>query len=124
MAAEQLIDPARQADAVGPKVTVFGQAPPGLLAADCRITVGRSPHDVEGSDYILMTIASFRAYHGAGASDGGRIIDLTAKRLIHERDIREAAAGRGDTLKVARDAIVTSLACDYAQSLGVKLAQA
>ncbi|MDR1266415.1 MAG: hypothetical protein LBK42_12885 [Propionibacteriaceae bacterium] len=120
----------------GPQVTVFGDLPDGLLAPSCRQVAGRSPSDVEGSDYIVMTMAAFRAFHGGAIPAGlagtplpapaappsaGRVIDLTAKRLVHERDLKQA--NPGDTVRLSRRAIVTALARDLARSNGLELVE-
>jgi propanediol utilization protein len=47
-------------------------------------------------------------------------IDLLGKRLIHERDLRDARAARGDIILVSKNAIVTALAHDYAVGIGAR----
>ena len=51
----------------------------------------------------------------------GAVIDLSAKRLLHERDLRDNNARRGDVIKVSKRTIITALAHDYAKSIGVKI---
>ena len=57
----------------------------------------------------------------AQADEKSAVIDLCGKRLLHERDLRDNNAQRGDTIKVSNRAIVTALAHDYAKSIGVKI---
>ena len=115
------------------KVVAFGEIPEGLLCADCEIKQATASGDIEGADYIILTKESFRAIHGgkpepdslaepAKAYCGGkRVIDLSEKRLIHERDLRDHNAQNGDAVKVSKKAIITALAHDYAKSSGVKI---
>ena len=51
----------------------------------------------------------------------GTFIDLSHKRLLHERDLRDNNARRGDSIKVSRRTIITALAHDYAKSIGIKI---
>ena len=51
----------------------------------------------------------------------GADIDLSAKRLLHERDLRDNNARRGDVIRVSKRTIITALAHDYAKSIGVKI---
>ena len=48
------------------------------------------------------------------------VIDLSNKRLIHERDMRESNARCGDVIKVSKRSIITALARDYAKSTNIK----
>ncbi|MDR1449937.1 MAG: hypothetical protein LBI84_07025 [Propionibacteriaceae bacterium] len=57
----------------------------------------------------------------AAAPAASRIIDLTAKRLIHERDLKDSGALKGDVVTVGRQAIVTALARDWAHGACVRL---
>ncbi|MDR1061373.1 MAG: hypothetical protein LBL83_09250 [Clostridiales bacterium] len=59
-----------------------------------------------------------------GDGGGGEIpgaVDLTGKRLLHERDLREHNVRSGSVVRVSRRAIVTALASDYAKGHGVKI---
>ena len=120
--------------AESPNVVVFGDVPQGLISGDCNVKCARSPADIEGCDYIVLSAESFRAFHsgvpapaagGAPApclsNDSCRVIDLTGKRLIHERDLRDNNAQKGDLVKVSKNAIITALAYDYAKGIGVKI---
>ena len=120
-----------------PKVAVFGSIPPDLIGEEYELKAANSCADTEGCDFILMTAESFRAVHGGGgtasvvpaqavasatvAANGAKTLDLAGKHLIHERDLREAGVQCGDVVKVAKKAIVTALAFDYAKSTGVKI---
>lgn len=114
---------------MAPKVATFGNVPMGILTQDCQCKPGSQPADMEGCDFILMTAQAYREIHGmeakpersaAVSSCEGRSIDLRGKRLIHERDLRDHNAGRGDVLNVDKNVIITALAHDYAKSIGSK----
>lgn len=116
------------------RVVVFGDVPDGLLAGGYDVTKGREYADVAGCDYIVMTAASFAQFHGGAAAPTapaaeecccceGAMIDLTGKRLIHERDLRDHNAKNGDVVKVAGNAIITALAHDYAKGHGIKFSK-
>jgi propanediol utilization protein len=47
-------------------------------------------------------------------------IDLLGKRLIHERDLRDARTARNDVIRVSKNAIITALAHDYAVGIGAR----
>lgn len=96
-----------------------------------------------GYGYVLMTAAAYQdlmcakpgggcdanghtAAAAAGAGGccpecGGATLDMSGKRLLHERDIRDGNAKRGDFIKVTKRTIITALAGDYAKSIGVKI---
>jgi len=48
-------------------------------------------------------------------------VEFANKRLLHERDLRDANVGRGTVVKVTKRTIVTALAHDYAKGLGAKI---
>jgi hypothetical protein len=113
-------------------IVAFGNVPAGLFSGECAVRQGRSPQDVEGSQYIALTAEAFQAFHGgpvtSGASlpaapatsapccgAGGASVDLTSKRLINEADL-SGCARPGDTVRIGPRAIVTALADDYAKS--------
>jgi len=112
-----------------PKVAVFGNVPDGLVAgADMK--PARSCSDAEGCDYVVMSVASFCEMTGVKFSAAafapevrrdGTIIDFSGKRLLHERDLRDMNAARGDVIKVSANTIVTALAHDYAKNIGAKI---
>jgi hypothetical protein len=130
-------------------VVTFGDVPEGLLGMGCQVRRGNGPADVEGSQYIVLTMEAFRAFHGGGipaalggaaaalggaasgagcCSEGaggsgcsGGEVDLTAKRLIHERDLKDRGVRAGMVVKIASNAILTALARDYVNALGATL---
>lgn len=134
---EQLVDAVTKAimqrlNDTGPKVAVFGDIPDGLLCEGAQRKQGATRADIEGCDYVIMTAESFRAAHGCAAQPvpagpcaepGKRIINLTGKRLIHERDLRDENAQSGDVVRVGKNAIVTALAHDYAKGIGAKISR-
>lgn len=134
---EHLIDAVTKAimqrlNSAAPKVVVFGDVPEDLICGDAELKKGESCGDVAGCDYIVMTVESFNAIHGGGMAEkedtaapcaamSEQTIDLTNKRLIHERDLRDHNTKGGDSVKVAKNAIVTALAHDYAKGIGAKI---
>ena len=91
-----------------------------------------------------MTMEAFRAFHGggipaalAGAGVAGAAtpagtgccetsgcsgeVDLTGKKLIHERDLKDRGLRKGTTVKIASHAILTALARDYINALGASV---
>lgn len=116
------------------KVVTFGDIPPELICDCAEKKQGETCADIEGCDYIVMSIESFRRFHSgeaaapsAPAQSGGcepagcKSIDLSGKRLIHERDLRDHDARGGDIVKVSKNAIITALAHDYAKGIGAKI---
>jgi hypothetical protein len=93
---------------------------------------------VDGADLVVLTIDAFRAFHGGGtpigvavaASDtcetceGAREVDLTGKRLVSERDLRDRKVARTDVVRISEGTILTALAKDYAHSVGATFAVA
>lgn len=129
-----------------PKVVLYGDVPVDMVKTGCDICRGTVPADAAGCDYIMMSASSFRALHGieapadvaqetapkaecapeqAAACEccGGNTVDLTGKRLIHERDLRDSNAQRDDIIKVDKKAIITALAYDYAKGIGAKFSK-
>lgn len=115
----------------GAKVVAFGDVPDGLIAG-AEVKAGKTCADIEGCDFIVMSIDSFYEFHGgkpaakpaaAAVLDcrGGKTVDLCGKRLIHERDLRDCNTARGDVVKVSKNAIITALAHDYAKGIGAKI---
>ncbi len=119
------------------QVVTFGEVPGCLVGDGYEVRAGYSASDVDGADYIILTAAAFRAFHGgtipaglAGAptmTAGGDCCgaatthDLTGKRLIAERDVLSLNLTSGAKVKVAANAIVTSLARDIARSRGADI---
>ncbi|MDR1825458.1 MAG: hypothetical protein LBR27_09090 [Bifidobacteriaceae bacterium] len=138
------------AASAGPSAVLFGNVPAAVVGDGIKTRQGTSPSDTAGADYIVMTQAAFRAFHGgaipaalggvpaavagatsatAGCSCGGGgcasccggAIDLTGKKLISERELKQSGAGQGDAVLVCPKAIVTALARDYANATGINL---
>lgn len=133
---EKLVELATRAilnrlNADGAKVVTFGEIPDNLISS-AALKAGKTFADVEGCDYIVMSAEAFYEIHGGkpaaaspepqiiGADTAQKHIDLTGKRLIHERDLRDANAARDDIINVSKNAIITALASDYAKSVGAK----
>jgi len=111
------------------KVAVYGDVPDGLISG-AETKVARSCTDAEGCDYVVMSIASFCDLTGTKlntvaavpqAHRDGAVIDFSGKRLLHERDLRDMNAARGDIVKVSNNTIITALAHDYAKGIGAKI---
>jgi len=111
------------------KVAVFGDVPDGLVTG-AEIKKANSCTDAEGCDYVVMSTASFCNMMGikceaaatvSEAHREGSVIDFSGKRLIHERDLRDMQASRGDVIKVSGKTIVTALAHDYAKGIGARI---
>jgi hypothetical protein len=114
-----------------------------LLADGCRPVCKADCGDA--FDYVLMTAETYRALSAQGApvvahaaappAEGGRdcgfdcaagdhTVDLTDKRLLHERDLRDHNVQNGSVVRVSKRAIITALANDYAKGHGVKIVKA
>lgn len=116
-----------------PKVVQFGHVPEGLIGSACEVCKGTTPADTEGCDYIVMSAESFRQFHGGCKEQQAaepvcvaceeQAIDLRGKRLVHERDLREQNAKRGDVVRVDKNVIITALAADYAKSIGARFSK-
>lgn len=125
-----------------PSVVTFGEVPSCLLQANAR--PGFGPADTEGADYIVLSQAAFKAFHGgttpaglvrlavpdkaatpapaAGCpSCGGASFDLSAKRIVGEADVKRLDLASGATVRVGQKAIVTALARDYVTGLGAQI---
>ena len=132
----------------GPQATVvtFGDVPAAVLGATVTTRAGRTPADVDGAQYIVLTQAAFRAIHGgaapvslggytapatsaASASPAsasscqacGSAFDLTGKKVVSDRDLRSLGLTSGATVRVGAGAIVTALARDYATGVGAQI---
>ena len=116
------------------KIVAFGDIPDGIIAGG-DVKAGKTCADIEGCDFIVMSAESFYAFHGGKPAEkaavvpaaapadccGGKTVDLTGKRLIHERDLRDQNTARGDVVRVSKNAIITALAHDYAKGIGAKI---
>ena len=125
----------------GPVVVTFGDVPASVLGAGVNARAGRTPADVDGAQYIVLTQAAFRTFHGgvvpvapvgvsvaapAAASApacnvcaGG--YDLTGKKVVSDKDVRALGLTSGSTVRVGEKAIVTALARDYCNSVGAQI---
>jgi hypothetical protein len=119
-------------------VVTFGDVPACVLGPGTTTRAGHSPSDADGADYIVLTQAAFRAFHGgtipagltgmataaatpaAPCHAGGEVL-LTGKKVIGERDVRGLNLTRGGTVRVDPTAIVTALARDFVTSQGATL---
>lgn len=52
---------------------------------------------------------------------GGKVVDLTGKRLVSEREMKDCNVQGGDVVAVAKNAILTALAVDYCKGRGAKI---
>ena len=111
--------------------------PPGVLGAAADVRAGFGPSDAVGADYLLITQAAFRAFHGgvtpaglagtalpapaAGSSTTSGCVDLSGKKVVTDRDVRALGITSGSTVKVSPGAIVTALARDYVNGAGAKI---
>ena len=129
----------RMADARPKSILTLEGCPSGIVSGDYEVK--NDPNSEYG--YVLMTADAYHALvccKPAAACDmaascpqecdccsddetavKGAVIDLSCKRLLHERDLRDNNAQRGDVIKVSKRTIITALAHDYAKSIGVKI---
>jgi len=128
--------------ASGASVVTFGDVPASLLGPGVAVRQGRTPSDVDGAQYIVLTQEAFRVLHGgvapvalggvaslaasptpaaASCCGGGDSFVLTGKKLISDRDVRTLGLTSGSTLRVDPGAVITALARDYATSVGAKI---
>jgi len=121
-------------------VLALDECPDGIVSGEYEVKRDQSG----GYGYVLMTAEAYQALicgkpeAACGApvitppADCGacaetcaeekrEVIDLSGKRLLHERDLRDNNAQRGDVIKVSKRTIITALAHDYAKSIGVKI---
>jgi hypothetical protein len=87
-------------------------------------------NDPVGCEYVLVTADAYKSLLGKattpsdkepGSSRDGNSVDLRKKLLLHERDLRDHNVQRDTVVFVSDKTIVTTLASDYAKSLGVKI---
>ena len=123
-------------------VVTFGDVPDCVLGTGLTVRKGTSPSDTDGADYIVLTQAAFRAFHGGATPAGlavaapasstpqasaccqqGCVTDLTGVKVISERSVRELNLTAGCVVKVDPKAIVTALARDYVVSHGAAIAR-
>ena len=122
-------------------VVTFGDVPDCVLGTGLTVRKGTSPSDTDGADYIVLTQAAFRAFHGGATPAGlagvpapaasstpvsaccqqGCVTDLTGQKVVSERSVRELNLTAGCVVKVAPKAIVTALARDYIVSHGATI---
>ena len=125
-----------------PSVVTFGDVPACVLADDVSPRRGSGPADADGADYIVLSQAAFKAFHGGtipaglvrlpvsnaapspspstGCAEcgGASTFDLGNKRLIDEADVKHLDIQAGSTVRVCGKAIVTSLARDFVTGHG------
>ena len=114
-------------------VAVYGNVPEGLFSG-AELKTANSCADAEGCDYVVMSTSKFCEMVGANCCESktaafasfevqceGKVIDFSGKRLLHERDLRDMNAGRGDVVNVSNKTIVTALAHDYAKGIGARI---
>lgn len=127
-----------------PKIVAFGDVPAAMLPGGVTVKKGETCADLADCDYIIMTAKSFYdvnfncldgdpdrkpkpekaaepAACGEATPPANKQIDLREKRLVHERDLREHNAQKGDVVLVSRKAIITALAQDYANIHGAAI---
>jgi len=121
-----------------PSVVAFGDVPDSILGTDLNRREGVSPSDAEGAQYIVLTRAAFLAFHGgpipaglfgSGAPIGTEAVpveeachaDLSGKKVVCERDVRELNLSNGCVVTVSPNAIVTALARDCVMSRGARI---
>jgi len=119
-------------------VVTFGDVPGCVLGEGLNVRAGTSSSDTDGADYIVVTQAAFRAFHGGAIPAGltgvvgamsapdeccceGGTTDFSGKKVVSERDVRELNLVSGAVVKVAPHAIVTALARDYILSHGATI---
>lgn len=90
------------------------------------------PSRLSQSDYVLVSRETYEQLSGktspvapsfstASRNSDSSCFDLSQKRLLHERDVRDSGAVCGDFIQVGKNTIVTALASDYAKSCGVTI---
>jgi propanediol utilization protein len=73
-----------------------------------------------GGEKAADSSATPIARQAAPETAAQKSIDLLGKRLIHERDLRDARTARNDVIRVSKNAIITALANDYAVGIGAR----
>ena len=130
------------AGAPGVSVVSFGDVPSNILGAGVTVRQGRTPSDVEGAQYIVLTQQAFRLLHGGVVpvalggvanlssndatccgcdADSAPDFDLTGKKVVGDHEVRALGLTSGAVVRVDPKAIVTALARDYATSLGATI---
>lgn len=122
-------------------VVTFGDVPACVVGGGMDVRAGTGPADVAGADYIVLTQASFRSFHGgipagiaasapgqavaggdsAGGSGAGGTFDLSGKKVVGEADVRHLGLVSGCSIKVGPSAIVTALAKDFITNHGAQV---
>ena len=120
-------------DAAGVTVVTFGDVPAHIMGPSVAVRPGRTPADVEGAPYIILTQAAFRTFHGGAAPAGPALaapakgcdssgaVDLTGKKVVTDRDVRSLGLTSGSAVRVGAKALVTALARDYVNGVGAKI---
>ncbi|MDR0285929.1 MAG: hypothetical protein LBI33_13730 [Propionibacteriaceae bacterium] len=132
------LDGAAPAPAGAATVVTFGDVPAGVLGAGQNVRHGTGAADTDGAEYIVLTQAAFRAFHGGAtpagltstvaavaapvAGPGGGTFEVKGKKVISERDVRDLNLTRGAVVQVDPGAIITALARDFVNSRGAKFA--
>jgi len=123
-----------------PSVVTFGDVPECVLGAGLSLRRGTGPSDADGAEYIVLTQAAFRAFHGGAIPAGlaaiaapaaspaaggccgeGGTFDLTSKHVVGEADVRRLTLATGATVKVGEKALVTALARDFVNGQGARI---
>ncbi|MCL2736956.1 MAG: hypothetical protein FWD75_10090 [Propionibacteriaceae bacterium] len=136
---ERLAESGSCHDSAATSVVTFGDVPECLVSEGFTSRQGSSASDTDGADFIVLTQAAFRAFHGGAIPAGlagvaatpsevgaksccaGAVVDLTGKKVISENQVRGLNMPTGWVVKVDGNAIVTALARDYVISHGGKI---
>jgi deoxyribose-phosphate aldolase len=112
------------------EVLVTDGCPDDAVSAEYTAVRGINPSCCE---YLLITADEYKSLVGGAIVSGGKepessccscsgsSVDLREKRLLHEGDLRNHNVRRGTVVLVSKKTIITTLAHDYAKSLGVKI---
>lgn len=89
----------------------------GAFSVDCKDSLDNAA----AYDYVVLPSSVLGGDGGKAAATrheppAGEALDLTGKRLIHERELREKCTGGASCVRVDKKAIITSLAADYIKS--------
>ncbi|MCL2783772.1 MAG: hypothetical protein FWD80_07400 [Propionibacteriaceae bacterium] len=136
----QRLGAAGQACPTATSVVVFGDVPDCVLGTGLDVRRGTGASDADGAQYIVLTQAAFRAFHGgvipaglariaapvepaaaSGCCGASASFDLTGKRVVGEADVRGLPLTTGATVKVDEKALVTALARDFVNGQGARI---
>lgn len=102
-----------------------------LLGQTYQADVKPNLHDAQDYDFVVMPV-SFLSRLGTkstakpeacsvvpevAAQD--HVLDLTEKKLLHERELMERCSARTGSIRIGKRAIVTHLAMDYLKKQGI-----